>query len=271
VTSSYPIGYSCSTLDALSRRSADTSAVFLTPHLRPGMTVVDCGCGPGTITIDLAERVAPGRVIGIDLESAQFATGRARARARGLDNVTFVRADIRALPLAPETVDAVFMNAVLIYLHDDRGSVLRNLRRVLRPGGVIGVSDPDYGGNIWAPADPRLDRAFGLIHRLLEDHRAAPFAAREHRLHLREAGFVRIVGSACSETYGDPERTREAGYFWAWFLGRLHAERLIRNGWTDRVELKDLAAALIAWGQHPDAFLLRCRCEALGFKESGFR
>jgi ubiquinone/menaquinone biosynthesis C-methylase UbiE len=266
MTLTYPIGYSCSTLDALSRRSAATSAAFLIPRLRPGMTVVDCGCGPGTITVDLAEKVAPGRVIGIDLESAQFETGRARARARGLDNVTFVRADIRALPLAPETVDAVFMNAVLIYLGEEHGSVLRSLKRALRPGGVIGVSDPDYGGNLWVPSDPALDRAFDLIHRLLEDHGATPFGAREHRRHLREAGFVRIVGSASSETYGESDGTREAGYYWAWFLGRLHAERVIERGWADQRGLRDLAAALIAWGQHPDAFLLRCRCEALGFK-----
>jgi ubiquinone/menaquinone biosynthesis C-methylase UbiE len=49
------------------RRTVETNASFVPPHLRPGLSVLDCGCGPGSITVGLAGRVAPGQVVGIDV------------------------------------------------------------------------------------------------------------------------------------------------------------------------------------------------------------
>lgn len=262
----YVMSYAPAVLEALGQRQAATSAAFLLPHLRPGMTLLDGGCGPGSITLELARALAPGVVLGLDVESAQFEFGRARARAAGLGNLHFVRGDVRALPLRDGTLDALYLNAVLAYQGAAADDVLGEARRALRPGGVLAVSDVDYGATLLAPRSPALERALELLRRVFELCGGAPLGARDHRARLRAAGFVDVRASARAESCGEPESTRQAGFFWAWFLARRHAALLIEHGLAERAELRALGAALIDWGHHPDAFFVRCRCEALGFR-----
>lgn len=258
------MSYAPPVLDALARRGASTSAAFLLPHLRPGMRLLDGGCGPGSITLELARAVAPGLVLGLDLEATQFEFS--RARAGGLPNLAFARGDLRALPVRDGTLDALYLNSVLAYQGAAARDVLGEARRALRPGGVIGVCDVDYGAALVAPAEPRLTRALELIRRVFELRGGDPLGARGHRARLQAAGFVDVRASAAAESCGTAEATREAGFFWAWFLGRRHAALLCEHGVAERAELRALGAALIAWGQRPDAFFVRCRCEAVGFQ-----
>src|SRR5215470_5602381 len=89
-------------------RRTGAVAAFLAPHLRAGMRLIDCGCGPGSITIDLARAVVPGEAIGIDLREDALAQGRMLARKRGVSNVTFEAASIYQLPYASGSFDAAF-------------------------------------------------------------------------------------------------------------------------------------------------------------------
>ena len=84
-------------------RTAENSAGYLLAHLRPGLDVLDLGCGPGTITVDLAARVAPGRVLGIDT-SAEVVE---QARALEVDGVTFAVGDAYALDVPDGSFDVV--------------------------------------------------------------------------------------------------------------------------------------------------------------------
>src|SRR5206468_2204879 len=68
----YSVGYDAPTASFFSDRRAVTHAAFFLPHVRRGMTLLDGGCGPGTITTDLAEAVAPAAVVGIDIEQLQM-------------------------------------------------------------------------------------------------------------------------------------------------------------------------------------------------------
>jgi len=88
------------TSDALARRSAQRQAGFLLPLLERGASLLDCGCGPGSISCDLARHVAPGTVTGIDADPAQVERASARAVAENLDNVSFQLASIYDLPFA---------------------------------------------------------------------------------------------------------------------------------------------------------------------------
>ena len=145
----------------LASRTASRDAGFFVPYLRPGMQLLDVGCGPGSITLGLAELVAPGQIVGIDIQSALIEQARVLAAARGVAaSVRFEVADLYELPFPDESFDAVFANGVLMHLRQPVRA-LAELRRVLRPGGIAGVRDPDFGASLYAPTTPLLERLFG--------------------------------------------------------------------------------------------------------------
>src|SRR5437763_441263 len=77
------------TRQVMSQRTAASTARFFTPYLKPGMRVLDCGCGQGSVTIDLAEIISPGEAVGIDVRESDLEDARARAAERGVTNVSF--------------------------------------------------------------------------------------------------------------------------------------------------------------------------------------
>ena len=127
----------------LSRRSAAVQAAFFLPYLRPGMRVLDVGCGPGTITLGLAEAVAPGEVVGVDIVEDRLHLARAAAEERALANVRFEPGDIHHLPFRDGEFDAALVHGVLEHLPDPLAA-LGEVRRVLRPGAVVGIRSPEH-------------------------------------------------------------------------------------------------------------------------------
>jgi len=246
-------------------RSGADALPFLMPHLRPGLRLVDCGCGVGSITLDLAEIVAPGEVVGFDLDAGQLADATAAAAARGLGNVRFEAADAYELPLADGSCDVAVAHTLLIHLPDPvRGA--RELRRVLRPGGVVAIADGDFGSLVFAPASPLVERGLELYGRVFEHGGAHWHQGREARRVLREAGFARVEGHATVEYYGDREATRRiAGVLDRLWGSPSTVETVVGQGWAGAAEVEAMRAAVRAWGDEPDAFLSVTRCGALGW------
>lgn len=114
------------------------------------MELLDVGCGPGTMTLDLAAFVAPGRVIGVENVEAPLVAAREAAAARGDETTTFGVGDALALPFPDDSFDVVHAHQVLQHLTDPV-TALREMRRVCRPGGWVAARDADYAAMSWYP------------------------------------------------------------------------------------------------------------------------
>jgi SAM-dependent methyltransferase len=225
----------------LTHRAAAREGAFFLPHLRAGMRVLDCGCGPGSITIGLAAAVAPGQAVGIDREGRQIAAARALAAEQGVANVAFEVGSVYDLPFPDAAFDAAFANSVLFHLSEPLAA-LRQIRRVLKPDGVVGIRDPEFGAEVVAPPTPRLRRWRELEDRVWAHNGASPMYARHQRRLLLEAGFARSEAQASVRGGGTLELTRA------------HAEHM-------RTRL----AEALAWGERPDAFFAIPLYSAVGW------
>lgn len=250
------------------QRRAATHAAFLLPYLHPGMDLLDCGCGPGTVTVGLASAIAPGLTVGVDIAQDQIEQARINAVREGSTNIRFDVEDLYALPYADNNFDAAYMQAVVGHLHNPM-EALKEVWRVLKPGGVIGVRDSDFGGFLIAPTDPLIDNAFELYIRFRQDNGGDPYNGRRLREYVRRAGFVNTRASGAYECWGTEEET---GYIVDVLLAELAGPRVtehaVTHGWADREHFQQIAAALKRWGSHPDAFWGHSWCEAIGWKET---
>ncbi|MGH2597889.1 MAG: class I SAM-dependent methyltransferase [Dehalococcoidia bacterium] len=245
-------------------RSAREAAEFLIPHLQRGMQVLDCGCGPGTITLGLAEIVAPGEVLGVDHEPAQVERARALAAERGVPNVRFEVGDLFALPYPAASFDAVFAHAVLMHV-PDRLAALREFHRVLRPGGVVAVKDIKTDGQIMEPSAPLLREFLKLLDRARRHNGVSTSAPQKYRALLRAAGFVDVEATASCMSYGTSEAVRHIAAFPLSLAQGAAFQRIVREqGWADQSRLDAICAAIAVWGELPDAFRVELWCSAVG-------
>jgi ubiquinone/menaquinone biosynthesis C-methylase UbiE len=247
---------------ALTQRTAAQEAAFFVPHLRPGMRVLDAGCGPGSITVDLAAIVAPGQVVGIDAQPSQVEQARVLASARGRANASFAVADAYRLPFADATFDAAFAHGMLMHLHDPL-CALAELRRVLRAGGVIGIRDPDLGALLHMPTTPLLEQWLSLRVRVRQHNGGDPFIGRRHRALLQQAGFVAVEAGATVNSAGSQETLAHHGAFLqAQWVGI--ARTALAMGWIEPATVATTAAAIDDWTRRPDAFAATVWCHAVG-------
>jgi ubiquinone/menaquinone biosynthesis C-methylase UbiE len=243
-------------------RTAENSAAHLLPVLRAGQSLLDVGCGPGTITCDLAERVAPGRVTGIDVAAEPLDGARATAAERGLD-VTFAVGDVYALEADDDSVDVVHAHQVLQHLSDPVAA-LAEMRRVCRPGGWVAARDSDYAAMTWFPADPRLDRWLALYHLLARGNRAEPDAGRRLLGWARAAGFEDVTASASTWCFAtDADRAWWGGLWADRVRGSSFAEQALSRGLSTTEELDDLAAAWRQWSRSADGWFAVLHGEVL--------
>src|SRR5215208_7411927 len=247
MTETYTYGANPVVEAAQMARTAAKQADFFLPYLRPGMRLLDAGCGGGSITLGLAEVVAPGEVVGVDLEAHRIEGAGRLAAERGVATVRFQTGDLYDLPFADAAFDAAFAHHVLQHLAEPERA-LADLRRVLRPGGVLGVRDPDEGATLMAPLTPPLERLLALTLRIRQHNGGSPFYARHQRRRLLDAGFVHVIAQAKAEGAGTLSRTRQAAHgLIARLAGPFGAEAIVRFGWATREEIEEMFAAARVW------------------------
>jgi ubiquinone/menaquinone biosynthesis C-methylase UbiE len=251
----YTHGHHESVLRSHTWRTAENSAGYLLGALRPGFDLLDVGCGPGTITADLARRVAPGRVVGLDRVHEVLGKASVQAGAQGVA-IELAAGDVYALPFPDASFDVVHAHQVLQHLIDPVRA-LAEMRRVLRPGGLLAARDGDYASFAWAPRDPLLDRWLELYRAVARRNGAEPDAGRFLKGWALAAGFRDVEATSSTWTFADPHACAWWGGLWADRCElSLLGEQAIAYGLSSREELGAIAAALRAWAKQPDAFFM---------------
>jgi SAM-dependent methyltransferase len=266
IAETYTHGHHESVLRSHAWRTAENSAGYLLARLQPGLDLLDVGCGPGSITVELAALVAPGRVLGVDSSAqaiAAAAIAAERSSARPASNLAFVQGDVYALELDDGTFDVAHAHQVLQHLAEPVRA-LGEMRRVLRADGMLAVRDSDYAGFVWSPADPLLDRWLELYHDVTRRNGGEADAGRHLAAWVRAAGFTDVVVSSSTWTFADPGARAWWGSLWA---DRVELSALathaIEHGLSDAAELGAIADAWRRWAADDDGVFVVPHVEVL--------
>ncbi|WP_338702134.1 class I SAM-dependent methyltransferase [Streptomyces sp. Q6] len=267
-TAVYTHGHHESVLRSHTWRTAANSAAYLLGSLKPHMKILDIGCGPGTITADLAALVPDGHVVGADHAAGILDQARATAAERGLTNVEFTTADVHALDWPDDTFCVVHAHQVLQHVGDPV-LALREMRRVTKPGGIIAVRDSDYAAMTWYPQSPGMTRWLDLYRRVARANGGEPDAGRRLKSWALEAGFAPqdLTATAGTWCYSTPDEIAWWSGLWAdRTLASAYAERATEGGHATVEQLTAVSDAWREWGTKDDAWFTVLHGEILGRK-----
>jgi SAM-dependent methyltransferase len=192
----YMLGYNKISVSFISNRRLETYGTFFLPFLTSRMTVLDCGCGPGVLTFDLAERI----LIGIVLEQTQIKIVEYEAKVRQLANVRFQQANVYDLESIKETFDSVFSQALLEHLKGP-STAIKKFHWVLKSGVILSVCSPDLGGFLPAPSSNQLNEAIEDYKNLHNKNGGDFFVGSKLSRFFEDTGFDQIEVDARYEVY----------------------------------------------------------------------
>lgn len=247
----YTHGHHESVLDSHRWRTAANSAAYLLPYLHTGMSVLDVGCGPGTLTADLASTVAPGQVTATEITTELLELGRSEAARRGQSNITFAVADVHRLEFPDDSFDVVHAHQVLQHVVDPVPA-LREMRRVCRPGGLVAVRDSDYSAFFWYPLISELDQWLDLYRAVARRNGGEPEAGRRLLSWARSAGFTDITPTASIWCFATEQDRQWWGGMWQ---RRVLESDLARHSGLSDAQLRRLADGWRQWSESPDGWL----------------
>ena len=224
----YTHGHHESVLRSHRWRTADNSAAYLLPHLSAGDALLDVGCGPGTLTADLASRVAS--VLALEQTESALDLARAEIERRGSTNVTFASGDVHRLDLPDDRFDVVHAHQVLQHVADPV-LALREMARVCRPGGLVAVRESDYQAFTWFPESAGLTRWMELYQAAAKANGGEPQAGRRLLSWAHEAGLDDVRAGSSTWCFATPADRQ-------WWGGM----------WADRIQQSALATQLLDTG-----------------------
>lgn len=260
----YTHGHHESVLRSHRSRSIADSAAYLEPYLRPGLTLLDVGCGPGTITVDFARRLGPEAVTATEIDQDALALGRVEAQRQGLAGISFEVADVHDLPFADDSFDLVHAHQVLQHVGDPVRA-LAEMRRVCRPGGFVAARDADYAAFTWYPESPELSRWLDLYRAAALRNGAQPDAGRRLLAWAHAAGFSDVTATSTTWCHAEPSTRHGWADMWAArILESSLARQLVAEGEATEVELQAISTAWGVWADDPDGWFSLLHGEIIG-------
>lgn len=252
----YTHGHAEAVLRSHRWRTAENSAAYLLPHVQPDARLLDVGCGPGTITVDLARLAPDGTVVGIDRSEEVLAEARAAAAAAGVTNLEIAVGDVYSLGYGDDSFDVVHAHQVLQHLSDPVAA-LREMGRVCRPDGLVAVRDSDYSAFTWWPVLPELDKWLRIYQAVARGNDAEPDAGRRLKSWALEAGLEVVAATASVWCFATADDVAWWGGLWAdRILDSDLARQALDRGLASAAELQRISAGWRRWAQAPDAWFL---------------
>lgn len=296
--STYKQGYHAAVTANHISRTAEKDAAFLLPYLKPGLKILDVGCGPGSITTGFAKYIPGGSVTGIDLSDDVLNQARNFLQTQKEDEdgnaeINFEIGDVvKGLKYADGVFDVVFCNQTLVHIPTPV-QALREMKRVCRPGGVVAAREADWPFRfypelpglllfhkyLWIMVHGAPPRGGEAGHNEAQDkereawskspdvHPHPPNHRSGSRVHVwaREAGFdaSRIVKGASAEVHAKREERERLGRI---MVGRIeeggHREKYLKLGATED-EVDAIVQDWKAWVQDVDAWWGMFNCEVV--------
>lgn len=247
---SYVHGHDAATLQSHQSRSAQKQAHYMLHLIKPDSTILDVGCGPGTITCDFASLAPQGNVVGVDYTEDVLGAARAEAANRNIKNIDFQIADAQKLPFADNTFDIVHCHAVLVHVLNAE-KVLSEMRRVCKPGGHVTAREPDWETCVMQPYDSRLYRWKEIRISMTKAQGAEPNAGRHLSAWAAAVGFAsqNVLITSNVLQYASKDERKWWGNLWADRVRRDFATRAVEAGVISVEEIDGISEAYTQWGQ----------------------
>lgn len=258
----YTHGHHESVLRSHSWRTAQNSASYLLPYIKPNMHILDVGCGPGTITLDFATLVGPtGHITGIEPSPGDvLVQARETAASRGITNVEFKVGDIFELEKIFESrkFDIVHVHQVLQHIDRERVSeALIQMKAVTKLGGIVAVRETDFAAMTWFPASGGMTEWVDTYQLVARANGGEPNAGRRLVSWALGARFARdkITTSAGTWCFSTPEEREWWSSMWAdRTLSSNFKTTALKSGLADEEKLSRIADTWTEWGKSEDGW-----------------
>lgn len=261
-TNKYSMGYNEKFVDMLKQRTAETYAKFLLPYLKPNFKVLDCGCGPGSMTIGFAKYVPQGDVIGIDIEEGQLAIAYEEAEKAKICNISFERANVLKLPFADNTFDVVFSQGLLSHLNDPIAAILEQ-KRVTKPGGIVAAKNGYFEGTAFYPPNKLAKEVLQFTYQPISENGGDPNIGIKLGALFRAAKLRDVKQTMYCESIG----TKKMALIFAdEIINRDYSKRLLSEGKVVLTTLQQYQKFWLDFAADPDAFSYMPFGEVVGFK-----
>ena len=249
--------------DLFNLRTVNRDASLVVPHLRPGLRLVDFGCGAGSLTCGFAEMVAPAEVMGFDISEDAIGRARAMAEQSGLSNVRFSVANINDLDLPAKSFDVAHFIGVLAYLKEPE-RVLQLAFHSLKSGGLLAAREAQKAGDWFGgPYAESIALYFSVV---IESHKARggdPFLGRRLPSLARETGFVRLEATpSCSAGLSNVKATATTMLS---VLGRPDFRATALQSGISAERFDGLADEISIWAASEDSIAAFAECTVIGW------
>lgn len=262
----YTHGHHASVLVSHKWRTVENSSKYLVKYLRDGSLLLDAGCGPGNISAGLAQLIPNGKVIGIDFATEIIEKAQNEFPPSQYRNLDFEQGDIYNLKFADNSFDVIHLHQVLQHLKYPK-SALVELRRILKPNGILACRDADYGAFTWYPELPQLERWREIYRAITQRNQAESNGGRFLKAWIIESE-LQPIEIGCSTWVFENDQEREWwGNMWSKrVIEGNFAEQAVEYKISDKDELKDISNAFIKWTKDPKGFYMVPHTEVIATK-----